>query len=227
MTAKSRSRWPCQSMPTPPPHSSTTWRRTARPPRRRAGVAWPTVSAMQTRDGAGANRRRVERAQRVGIGARRVLGHVHDRQPLADRERDRLLGQLQQLIERPALGVLPQRARPDERAALDRHAGPLRDLGDRLDVGDERPRGAVGRDRQPLVGDLARQPLDVAHDVRSGARQADVGRVDARADRSGAGCGASRRSSGSAPTATAARRAASRRRAGPSAAVGAPARFQS
>ena len=33
--------------------------------------------------GAGADRGRVERAQRVGIGARRVLGHVHDRQPLA------------------------------------------------------------------------------------------------------------------------------------------------
>ena len=34
-------------------------------------------------------------------------------------------------------------------------------------------------DRQALVGDLARQPLDVADDVRSGAGQADVGRIDA------------------------------------------------
>ena len=42
-----------------------------------------------------------------------------------------------------------------------------------------RARGAVGRDLQPLVRDLARQPLDVPHDVRPGAGQADVGGVDA------------------------------------------------
>ena len=49
ITAKSRSRWPCQSIPTPPPQSSTTCatnRTTAAAP---AGVAWPTVSAMHTR----------------------------------------------------------------------------------------------------------------------------------------------------------------------------------
>ena len=34
-------------------------------------------------------------------------------------------------------------------------------------------------DLQPLVDDLARQPLDVRDDVRPGAGQADVGGVDA------------------------------------------------
>ncbi len=48
--AKSRSRCPCQSMPTPPPHASTTpatKRTTAAAP---TGVACPTVSATHTRD---------------------------------------------------------------------------------------------------------------------------------------------------------------------------------
>ena len=31
---------------------------------------------------------------------------------------------------------------------------------------------------QALIGDLARQPLDVAHHVRPGARQPDVGGLD-------------------------------------------------
>ena len=115
-----------------------------------AGVAWPTVSATQTRVAPARIAVDVELPQRVGIGAGRVLGDVHHRQPFAHREGDRLLGQPQQLVERPALGVLPDRARADERAALDRHAGALRDLGDRPDVGDHRARRAVGLHAQPL-----------------------------------------------------------------------------
>ena len=69
----------------------------------------------------------------------------------------------------------------------------------------------LAADPQPLVGDLARQPLDVAHHVRPGAGQADVGRVDAEAIDQMEDAGSSRRSSGSGPTATAGRRAASRR----------------
>jgi hypothetical protein len=74
------------------------------------------------------------------------------------------------LIDRPAFRVLPQRTRPDERACLDRKTCSLRNLDDRLDVGDDGPRGAVGRDVQPLGGNLLRQPLDVADDMRTRAR---------------------------------------------------------
>ena len=154
-------------------------------------------------------------AQRLRIGAGRVLGDVHHRQPFAHREGDRLLGQPQQLIERPAFGVLPERARADERAALDRHADALRDLGDRLDVGDDAsaPRSSPAT-RSRWSGDLARQPLDVRGPRAGPAPGRPMSAVsmpsaidevqDARA---------SPRSSGTAPTATAARRAASRRRA--------------
>ena len=54
----------------------------------------------------------------------------------------------------------------------------LRDLGDRLDVGDDRAGRAVRLDPHP-AGDLARQPLDVADHVRTRAGEADVRRVDA------------------------------------------------
>jgi hypothetical protein len=74
------------------------------------------------------------------------------------------------LIDRPAFRVLPQRARPDERARLDRNARSLRDLDDRLDVRDDGPRGAVGLDVEPFGGNLLRQSLDVADDVRTRAR---------------------------------------------------------
>ena len=47
---------------------------------------------------------------------------------------------------------------------FDRHAGPLADLGDRLDVGDQRARGAVGTDREAAVDDRAHEPLDVPRD---------------------------------------------------------------
>ena len=183
------------------------------------GVAWPTVSATQTR-APGPDGRRIQRAQRVRVRARRVFGHVHDRQPLADREGDRLLGELQQLIERPALGVLAQRARPDEGAALDRHPGALRDLRDRPDVGDHRPRRAV-RLRPSAADPRSRARGAPRPGRRAGRRPAGRCRPSrSRADRSGEGSGASPRSSGSGPTATAARRAASRRPAARSAAWG-------
>ena len=59
----------------------------------------------------------------------------------------------------------------------------------------ERARGAVGRDLQPRVDDLPREPLDVADDVRTGARQADVGRIDAERVDAGGGSRSSARSS--------------------------------
>ena len=121
-----------------------------------------------------------QRAQRIGIGPGRVLGDVHHRQPFPYGECDRVFRALLQEIEAPPFRVLANRARPDKRTALDRHAGALRDLGDRLDVGHHGPRGAVGPDLQLFAGDRPRQPLHVARHVRTGARQTDVDRVDAK-----------------------------------------------
>ena len=53
-------------------------------------------------------------------------------------ERHGFLGQLLQTVQRPVLGVLPDGTRPDERTALDGQTGPLRDLDDRDDVGEDR-----------------------------------------------------------------------------------------
>ena len=67
-----------------------------------AGIRWncPDVAinwGVGDADAPGprADRRRVEGAQRVGVGAGRVLGHVQHGQPFADRERDGFLGELQ------------------------------------------------------------------------------------------------------------------------------------
>ena len=70
------------------------------------------------------------------------------------------------------------RARSDERAALDRHAGALHDLGDRQDVGGHGSRRAVGLDRQAAFANGARETLDVGDDVRARAGKPDVRRVD-------------------------------------------------
>ena len=103
----------------------------------------------------------------------------------------------------------------------------LRDLGDRPDVRDHRPCRAVRPDLQALVDDLARQSLDVAHHVRAGPGQADVRRVDAEPVDQVEDLELLLDRRTRAPTATAARRAASRRRASPRGGCGASARFQS
>src|SRR6185503_15851004 len=77
------------------------------------------------------------------------------------------------------LRITPDRTRPDEAAAFDRQPDALRDLDDRLHVADNGPRGAVRLDLELRLDNLARQALDVAHHVRTRARQADVGGVDA------------------------------------------------
>ena len=128
--------------------------------------------------GARPNRGGKEAAQRLGVRARGVLGDVHHLDAFLDREGERILGAFLEEVERPPFGVLADRTRSDERAALDRDAGPLLDLRDRPDVGHHRARGAIGADPQPSVRDRARQPLDVLRDLGAGARQADVGRVD-------------------------------------------------
>src|SRR6185436_19356427 len=94
------------------------------------------------------------------------------------REAERVRGALFEEVERPAFGELPDRARADEGAAFDRDAGPLLDVGNRLDVGDHGPRRAIGAYLQAAVADRARQALDITRHVRAGAGQADVGGVD-------------------------------------------------
>ena len=76
-------------------------------------------------------------------------------------------------------GVLADRARADEGAALNQLPDLLRDSGDRLDVGDDGAGRAVRLDPHP-AGDLARQPLDVADHMRTRAGEADVRGVDAK-----------------------------------------------
>ena len=67
--------------------------------------------------------------------------------------------------------------------------------------------------REPLRRNLARQPFDVADHVRPGARQAEVRRVDAEPIDQVKDLDLLLDASDTAPTATAGRRAASRRRA--------------
>ena len=71
----------------------------------------------------------------------------------------------------------------------------------------------LARMLQAAVDDLAREPLDVAHDVRPGAGQADVGGVDADPVEQVQDAKLLIDATARGPTATAARRAASRRRA--------------
>ena len=182
----------------------------------------------EAHDGARASRRRVtdgigdaqpvrtgidggleQPAQRVGIGARRVFGDVHHLQALTYAEPDRFLGAALQIVHRPVFGVLADRARADEAAALDRQPGPLNDVGDRLNVGDDRAGDTVGLDvrRHSTISAASRSTSRTTCGPAPGS---PMRRCRCRCDRAGAGCAASGRSSGRAPTATAARRAASR-----------------
>ena len=60
------------------------------------------------------------------------------------------------------------------------HARPLHDLDNGLDVGDDGSRRAIRPNLQPLIADLAGEALDVADDMRPGARQTDVRGIDAK-----------------------------------------------
>ena len=71
----------------------------------RRGVPHGVAQAEPLR--AAPDRGQEQLAQRRGMGAHRVLGDVHDRQPVRDREPDGLLGVLEHHLERPVLGVLP------------------------------------------------------------------------------------------------------------------------
>jgi hypothetical protein len=126
----------------------------------------------------GVDRSLEQAAQRIGIGARRVFGDVHHLQTLTHTEPDRFLGAALQIVHRPVFGVLADRTRADEAATLDGQTGPLNDVGDRLNVGDDGAGHAVGLNVQAALDNLGGKPLDVAHHMRPCARESDRGSVD-------------------------------------------------
>ena len=179
MVPMSRSRCPCQSISTPTPALLDDPAR--KPDDGPRAVRRGVTNGIGDADarGAGVDGGAEQPSQRLRIGPRCVFRDVHHAQTLPHRKPDRLLGAAQQILHRPVLGIAPDRTRADEAAAFDRHTRTLDDVGDRLDVGGHRPRGAVGADAQAARGDLRGKPFDVAHHVRAGARQTDVRGVDA------------------------------------------------
>ncbi len=95
----------------------------------------------------GFDRGRVEPPQMLRFRPRRVLGHEHHRQTLADDIADGLVDERQHSVQIPVLGVLPNRARADEAGGFDDQPGRLGDLDDRLEIPHNRPCGTVGEDR--------------------------------------------------------------------------------
>src|SRR5207249_4316561 len=114
-----------------------------------------------------------------GVRTRRVFGDVHHLETVVHAERHGVFCTLLQVIHRPVFSITADWARTDEAAAFDRQADALRDVDDRLHIAHDRARGAVRPYLQLRVDDLAREPLDVTHDLGAGAGEADVRRVDA------------------------------------------------
>ena len=167
-------------------------------------------------------------AQRLRVRPRRILGDVHHLQAVAYAKADRLFRAALQVVDRPVFRVDSNRARADEAAALDRQPGLLHDVGDRLNVGENGARGAIGLHAEAAIEDLVGQPLDVASHVRTGARQPDIGGVDADTVEQMEDAKLLLDGRARAPTATAVRREAFRRGAGSGRACGLGAsRFQS
>ena len=77
----------------------------AGPPRRRMADRVGDADAYRTR----IDRDAVELLDLFRLCARRVLGHVHDRDPVAHRETHRLRGLLDDPVEVPLLGELANR----------------------------------------------------------------------------------------------------------------------
>src|SRR5688572_7284100 len=98
---------------------------------------------------------------------------------MANAKADRLFRAALEIVDRPILRIDADRARSDEAAALDGQAGLLDDVGNRLDVGYHRASSAIGLHMEATLENLVRQPLHVTSDMRPGARQPDVGSVDA------------------------------------------------
>ncbi len=217
-SARSRSRWPCQSMPMPPPHSSTidcTNLTTAAAP---AGVAWPTVSAMHTRDAPA--RIAVEYSARSESGSARVVSSVTyitvspcltakltassvSRWSLSSVQSSAYCRIGLDPMNVEASIVRPVRCEISAMGAMSAMHGPARH-------NRRAPSGAPST--------ISRASRSTSRDdVRSGAGQADVRGVDAEPIDEVQDPDLLRRCPASAPTATAARRAASRHRASPAA----------
>ena len=125
-------------------------------------------------DGAGE-----QTAHVFGLRTGGVFGDVHHRQTVFDAVGHTLFGQEEQAVHVPRLGVLADRRRTDEGRHLERHAGALRNLDDRLAVLDHGARRGVGEDRQFLIDDLPRDPQHILENRLARRRQPDVGPVDA------------------------------------------------
>src|SRR5882672_3895046 len=129
-------------------------------------------------DGAGLDGGEEEDGQVVRIRPGRVLGHVHDLDAVLHGEFDRAARVVDDRVEGPVFGILPDRGRADEHRRGDRSAGFLGDLGDGAEVGFEGPRGAVGGDLQLLPGHSPGDGERVFLDGPAGAGKADIGRLD-------------------------------------------------
>src|SRR5260370_36647640 len=93
-------------------------------------------------------------AKRVGLRPGRVLRDVEHGQLILSSEAHGLAGVVDHLLDRPALGVLANRAGSDKRSHLNGDADSLRDLDPRPDVALERTCGAHAIDPQPPVETL-------------------------------------------------------------------------
>ncbi len=133
---------------------------------------------MQSRDAPESNGGGEQAPDGLGVRPSRVLGDIHHAQSLPHGEPDRFFGAALQVIDGPILGVLTDGTRPDEATALNRHAGALDDVGNRLDVRNHSARRAVRPDAKTRLDNRPRQHLDVSHHVWSGAGKTDVGGVD-------------------------------------------------
>ena len=181
MIARSRSRWPCQSMPTSAPLSLITCaaNRTTADGAPRRGVADGVGEADALRAGAD---RAVDRAARSVSGSARVVSsvtYITSRPSLtANVIASSVLFSSQSSVQ--PFGVLPDRRRADERADFDRQAGALADLDDRRDVGDRACAPRSWRAPSAWRSTISRASRSTSRDdVRAGAGQADVGGVDA------------------------------------------------
>ena len=124
------------------------------------------------------NRRTVQRLDCFRPGPRRVFRDVHDRQTMPHGVGDRFLGRGNDAVHRPILCILPDRGGADERGRFDLDPDLVCNPYDRLDIGDDGPRGAIRGDRELVVADLLGEGSHLLDDTGTRPRQADIGGDD-------------------------------------------------
>ena len=142
-----------------------------------ANTGWRRVThrVCQTKSpGPPTNRIAVQRLQRFRPRTRRVFGDVHDGKAFANGEGYSLFTDLQHAIERPVFGVLAYGRRTDERGGFDGYPGFLGNFRYGLHIGDHRPGGAVGSDREVVLHYLLRQHSHRLHSSGARAGQTNV-----------------------------------------------------